>query len=182
MKRLPTIIFCLSLMVQNALAQSQVDQGANIGVLIAEVTLGNGPVTKREYDKFWTGIGANNPEDKQRIIMLLRVNFMAMQDYQREVWKCAEKAWNSRVVPKCEQSKVKLAQMKAAIQKSSPVSVLEVMEKNSTNLLEAAAKRGVFKSVNVAEGEQLSLELIQETKRNIDSMLSRFQQVLRINY
>lgn len=169
----------LSLIFLSANASAQ---DAGIGGVIQGIVMGSGPVTKAEYDKFWAQTGMTAPEDKARMIELLKKQFVFTQEYQREVWSCAEQAWNSRNIPTCEKATNKLALLKTEMQRIDNVDAVKPMEEYTTNLLSAAAKHEPMKNQNGGPAIPLSLEMIQSTKVNLDKMLSRFGQVLQPSF
>jgi hypothetical protein len=173
------IIFCL-FFATNALAQS-LDQGA-INSVVQEIVVGSGPVTKAEYDKFWGQFGATTAADRGQFINLMKQKFILAQEYQREVWICAEQAWNSRAVPACLGAKNKLALLTAEMKKNDAESALTPMSDYSTKLLAASAARGSIQNPNGGGEVALSLEMIKSTREGLDKMLARLGQVLRPNY
>lgn len=157
-------------------------QGTNINGVIQEIALGNGPITKAEYDKFWKELGMTKPEEKQVVIAAMRKNLMMSQEYQKEIWKCAEQAWLSRAVPKCPAAKAKFDLMKAEMQKVNQEEALKTIQENSDNLLKSAAAHTSVKGSKTSPSLPLNLETIQATEKSMDRMLSRFEQVLRVQY
>jgi len=149
--------------------------------MIQKIVMGKGPVTKEEYDGFWNGFGIKNESEKKRIIDAMRDNFVTMQQYQQEVWSCAETAWVSRQVPQCKNAKNLIAKIKNK-QSKSQGKMIQAMEKNTDNLLRASANRTEFKPEGALVGLPLTIENIRSTKININAILQRFEQVLRVRY
>ncbi len=167
--------------LSTAAAAQGVDQLA-LNSVVQQIATGSGPVTKAEYDKFWQQLGVNRSEDKAQMISVMKQRFVLAQEYQREVWICAEQAWNSRSAPRCEKAQSKLELLKADLQKSDSVGALSPLEDYSNNLLIAAAKHGSIQNPNGAGEVAVSLEMIKSTREGLDRMLVRFSQVLRPNY
>ncbi|MBU6140476.1 MAG: hypothetical protein KGP29_02825 [Proteobacteria bacterium] len=167
--------------LSTAAAAQGIDQIA-LNSVVQQIATGSGPVTKAEYDKFWQQLGVNRSEDKAKMIGVMKQRFVLAQEYQREVWICAEQAWNSHVVPRCENAQSKLGSLKADLEKTDSSGALSPLEDYSNNLLEAAAKRGSIQNPNGAGQVNVSLEMIKSTREGLDKMLVRFSQVLRPNY
>lgn len=166
-------------------AQSFAAQGgtspADVTLVIQEIASGSGPITKVEYDKFWQQMGITSREAKEVVIDNMRQNFLMTQEYQKEIWSCAEQAWISRVVPKCERAAAKISGLKMVMKQNGQEGALSPIEQNSKNLLEAAAKRQPMKGASGVE-VPLSLESIRAGKLATDTMLSRFERVLRVQF
>ncbi len=172
--------FVIFLLLSNiAQAQEGIDAGA-LNSVVQEIVTGSGPVTKQEYDKFWAQFGANTTEDRSRLIGLMKQRFMLTQEYQREVWICAEKAWNLRSVPGCEKAQNKLNLLKNEMKDNQ--AAVSPLEDYSANLLKAAASHGSIQNPNGNGDVPVSLEMIKTTRSGLDKMLSRLSQVMRPNY
>jgi hypothetical protein len=172
--------FVIFLLLSNiAQAQEGIDAGA-LNSVVQEIVTGSGPVTKQEYDKFWAQFGANTTEDRSRLIGLMKQRFMLTQEYQREVWICAEQAWNLRSVPRCEKAQNKLNLLKNEMKDNQ--AAVSPLEDYSTKLLKAAASHGSIQNPNGNGDVPVSLEMIKTTRSGLDKMLSRLSQVMRPNY
>jgi hypothetical protein len=174
-------ILFLVFLSANAEAQDAAGQLA-LNLVVQEISTGTGPVSKTEYDKFWQQLGVTKSDEKAQMIDVMKKRFVLAQEYQREVWICAEQAWNSRVVPRCEKAQTKLNLLKTEMQKSDSVSALSPLEDYSINLLGAAAKHTSIQNPNGSGEVPVTLEMIKSTREGLDKMLVRFSQVLRANY
>ena len=174
------IIFIL-LLSTNAFADQGVDQVA-LNSLVQEIATGTGPVTKAQYDKFWQQLGVTKSESKAQMIDVMKTRFVLAQEYQREVWNCAEQAWNSRSIPICPSAQNKLSALRAEMKKTESESMLNPMSDYSDNLLKAAANHGSIQNPNGEGQVQVTLEMIRSTRTGLDQMLNRFSQVLKVNY
>lgn len=180
MKLLKIFLFVFLASSSNLAAQGFDQNGVN--TVIQEIASGTGPITKAEYEKFWSQIGITNRADKEKVITMMRKNFLMTQEYQQEIWKCAEEAWMKQKIPNCEKAKSKFEIMRAEMKKLNQEKMLKPIEDVSTNLLQAASKHEVVKNSSGGAPMPLTLEMIQATRKNMESMLKRFEQVLRVTY
>jgi hypothetical protein len=165
----------------SASAQQASDQVA-LNSVMQEIVTGSGPITKAQYDKFWEQLGVTKADQKAQTIELMKRRFLLAQEYQREIWVCAEQAWNLRAVPQCVGLQNKLNLLRQEMGKNESELTLKPMTDYSDNLIKAAATRGSIQSPNGAGQVPVTLEMIQSTKKGLDQMLNRFAQVLKINY
>lgn len=172
-------LFIVLLLTNSAYAQEGIDVNG-LNSVVQEIVTGSGPVTKQEYDKFWSQFGASTTEDRSRLIGLMKQRFMLTQEYQREVWICAEKAWNLGSVPSCEKAQNKLNLLKNEMKDNQ--SAVSPLEDYSTKLLKAAASRGSIQNPNGNGEVPVNLEMIKSTRSGLDKMLNRLSQVMRPNY
>lgn len=170
---LVALIFCTPAFAQNL--------NANPSAIMQQIASGSGPLTKAEYEKFWQTVGATSRADKERMIVAMKEGFILTQEYQREIWLCVEQSWISRNVAKCEKAQQKLAVMQR-IMNDDQKAVIKKMDDNSKRLIQAAAKREDFKIAENAAPLKFSIENIRAIRENLERMLKRFEQVLRIEY
>lgn len=156
----------------------------DVGSIIKAITMGEGPLTKQEYDAFWAGLSATDAVARSQVIRVLKGKLVLTQEYQREIWICAEQAWNRRSVPRCEKARNKFSYLRTEMMKEgkSAISSIKPMEEYSDSILKAAATRGTIKNETTGEDVPLTLEKIKNTRDGLDKMLSRFSQVLRPNF
>lgn len=150
--------------------------------VIQQIVMGSGPVSRSEYDKFWQQFGITKAEDKAQLIDAMKQRFVLAQEYQREIWLCAEQAWNSRSVPPCIKAQNKLSLLRTEMKKSDSESMLSPMSDYSDKLLNAAANRTSIQNSNGTGEVPVTLEMIKSTRDGLDKMLVRLGQVLRPNY
>ncbi len=174
MKKILTLI--LVVFSTNLFAQ-QLDQ-KSINSVVQEIVMGEGPVTKAEYEKFWQPFGANNAQQRAQFINIMRQRFVLTQEYQREVWLCAEKAWNLKAVPPCTKAQNKLSVLKNEVG-ADYASAISPLEDYSTNLLKAAAAHKAIQNPNGQGQVEVNLAMIKSTREGLDRMLSRLSQVMR---
>ena len=172
----------LFLVFLSANAAAQDINTSALNSVVQQIVTGSGPVSREEYNKFWQQFGLTKAEDKAQLIDVMKQRFVLAQEYQREVWLCAEQAWNSRAIPRCERVENKLNLLRAEIKKRDSEFALTPMTDYSDKLLNAAAKRTSIQNPN-GDGEvQVTLEMIKSTRDGLDKMLVRLSQVLRPNY
>lgn len=174
-------ILFLIFLASAANAQQELDQLA-INSVVQEIVTGSGPITKAQYDKFWGQLGVTKADQRAQMIDAMKQRFVLAQEYQREVWGCAEQAWNSRAIPQCVGAQNKLNLLREEMKKTESESMLKPMADYSDNLIKAAATRGTIQSPSGSGQVSVTLEMIQSTKKGLDQMLNRFAQVLKINF
>lgn len=180
MKKFLSILICIScLFSTNAFANSSLSSSA--GSAVAGLYAGTGKISKEQYDAFWDKVGVKSRSEKEQVIGFMRDNFLLIQDYQIQVWKCAEQAWTARKVPTCNKMRTKLGQVQANFKKVGQEDSLTRLTRSSDSVINAAATHGKFTMSNGHEG-QMSLELIQSTGASLDALFSRFEQVLKVEY
>ena len=113
----------------------------------------------------------------------MRENFLLMQDYHREVWRCAEVAWNMRKVPPCNVLKDKRKRLEGHLGKfgAGEKESLDKLIHSSKTIINAAANRSSFSFEGLPK-TQMSLRLIKSTEKNLSNFFSRFDQILRVDY
>lgn len=167
---------------QTAKTPANASNPSAIVAIIQQIATGQGKITKAEYDNFWQQLGITTRAEKSIVIKDMRSNFLLMQNYQKEIWKCAEQSWKVRKVAKCPAADARLAQVKVEMKKINQEHVLKDIEKNSNNLLQSAAKRESVRNTNNNVDFSLSLETIKATEERMERMLKRFETVLREEY
>lgn len=194
MKKILLTLFCVFLS-QNSLAQgftpmpgkapqTASSQMYDVGAMMPsmrKIATGHGKITKAEYDAFWGDLGLTTTAQKSQVIGVMRQNFLAVQDYQKELWKCAKQAWITQKVPACERAQAKLVTIRKNMKDSGQSPMLQSMETQGEEVLNAAAKRSTIKAGNGFD-LQLSLEVIEDTSRTVEQVFSRFDQVLSVEY
>jgi hypothetical protein len=173
------ILFIVFLFSFNAKAQ-QFNPNVS-GAAFADLYLGNGEVTKEQYDDFWNGVGVKSRQEKEIVVTSMRNNFLLIQEHQIEVWACAQKAWESRKVPKCSNLEKKFKLLSASMNKSGQKDSITKIKDSSKSIIKTAATRGIYKLDGGAE-MRMSLELIKNTRSNLGKLFSRFDKVLRMDY
>ena len=97
MKIIQLTIIALFLTASSAFAQyNQLiktnQEAMSMQTALQELMLKQGEITREDYNNFWSKVNANSFQEKQRLISLIRKNFILIQEYNREMWNCAESA------------------------------------------------------------------------------------------
>ncbi len=153
----------------------------NPGIIIQQIAAGTGALSKAEYDQFWQTLGISSRADKERMIGLLRSGFLLMQEYQKEIWSCVETSWISRATVRCDRARQKFNLMNATMNEEQKLA-LKKMDENSQRMILAAAKREDFEISKDAVPLKFSIENIKAIRGNLEKMLKRITQVLRVEY
>jgi len=153
----------------------------NVATVIQQIATGKGEVTKAEYERFWQSIGVTSRAEKAKMVESMRSGFLLTQEYQKEVWVCVERAWNTRSAVKCEKAQKKMEAMKKEMNKDQ-ISVVENLNQNSQRMIQAAAKHEDFQIASGATPIKLNVENIRAIRESLERMLKRLEQVLRVDY
>jgi hypothetical protein len=107
---------------------------------------------------------------------------MLIQEYTREIWVCAEKAWiSSKKVP-C----TKASQIIENLKKASPMpeqhELYRLIEKNYADILESAANKTPLQTPNTTTTTTLTLESIRTYRKSIEESLEKMNKVLSVEY
>ncbi len=174
-------IFLLIILLFSTNALAKESDQAMANAAMNDLNIENSRITKAQYDDFWNKAGAKNRKEKEQTILLMKDNFLSIQDYQREVWKCAEQAWNSKKISKCNGSEAKLKLLQANFKKNNQEDAMMKFKESSEAIIKAAANRGKYTPTGGKE-VQMSLELIKTTRNNLDKIFSKFEQILKVDY
>lgn len=179
--RLIIILFFLS--NSNAFAQYKELLKSNQNALgmqnaLQELMLKQGNVTRQDYDNFWNKLGINSRQEKEMTINSIKKNFLLIQEYNREMWSCAQTAWYTSKIPDCPKAQERLTTLKKNSKMKEQAELFKIIEENFDNILKASANKTEIKGKNGANYGKISLEIIISSKDNIDKILNRFNQVL----
>lgn len=164
----------------SALAQ-QADQ-EKISRALSGIMTGSGKITKEQYNIFWSEVGVEgNKQEKRKVIASIQSDFLAIQSYQREIWKCAEKNWVSKKNIPCASADSKISKIRANLKKLNQEAALKPVEDSSYNILSAAAKRSSTFKAGTAD-LPFSLEFIKRTREKMDGVFSRIDQLFKEEY
>lgn len=179
MKKIFLVIFFFLIFGNNVFASGP-DQAA-ISQALANLYSSEKPVTKAQYDEFWKQTGVKSRSEKEQVIAFMKDNLLSMQDYQRETWRCAEDSWKAGKIMQCSNMKKKLDLLQISFKKIGQESSLTQVKEASDAILKAAATHGQLTFPNVPKA-QMSLEMIQKTKANLDKVFDKFSTILRMDY
>lgn len=179
MKRFFFVVFCFFIFTSKVFA-NQPDQVA-VSQALASLYSSEGKVTKEQYNEFWQKVGVKNRQEKEKVVSFMKDNFLSVQDYQRETWKCAEESWKAKKILQCVNMKNKLDIVQNSFKKLGQESSLDQIKEASNSVLKAAASHGEIEFPN-SQKVQISLELIQKTRANLDKIFEKFNVILRVEY
>lgn len=182
MKHFLTTFFCALIALGSFNASAQESQQTGITAAMTDIFAGEGAVTQRQYDSFWSVVGVKNQSEKRQVIIFMRQNFLSAQDYQREVWECAKTAWIEKKNPECSKLKVKFNIVQGDAQDEVQKATLANMEKVADMIIQAAADHGTFALEEGSRQVPMSLALINSMKENLDKCYARFDAVLNLEY
>ncbi len=145
---------------------------------LQELLMKQGEITRQDYDNFWNKIGINSRQEKERAIASIKKNFVLIQEYNREMWNCAETAWYSSKVPPCPKAQEKLSLLKKDAKMTEQFELFKIIEENFTNIIYASANKGDIKGKDGVNFGKISLEIIKTSRDNIEKILNRFNKIL----
>lgn len=174
-------IFLLIILLFSTNASASQSDRAMANAAMNDLNIENTKVTKAQYDDFWKKAGVKNRQEKEQVILLMKSNFLSIQDYQREVWKCAEQAWNSKKNSKCQGAEAKLKLLQEGFKKNNQGDAMTKFKESSDEIIKAAANHGKYTPADGKEA-QMSLELTKTTRSNLDKIFSKFEQILKVDY
>lgn len=163
----------------NAYSQSEMSQ--NISSEFSKIILSNEKITKNDYNNFWKQTGIKSREEKMNLIVALKNSFVALQEYNKDVWECAEKSWIANKEIDCAKLKKSTNTLKNIFYNSPEINKFKEMEKKFNELIEASSRRGVDndKNNNSKNFKQITLADIQKTKEDTKKMLERADIILQ---
>ena len=140
---------------------------------------GTGDLTNEEYREFWRLMPYKNESERQELIKFLKENYVDMMLYQREVWACADKAWQTQKVIKCDLAIAYENNMNMLFRrKGLDISHLKKGQSHSRQLWKAASERTSFKS-NDGRIVDLSYEMITQVRASLENTFKRYSQALK---
>ncbi len=174
-----TLLVCgLFLLSANAWAQS-FSSSQTDPALASLSASDSGKITKQEYDNFWGYFyAALSATSRAGLIAPLKQQLVTEKECEKELWICAEQAWNSRSVPRCEKGRNKLGLVRANMLGDGNKAQLKVTEDRFDNVLKASARR---ESLDSTEGP-ITLEKIKSSQVESDKLLNKLSQVLKVDY
>ena len=172
------ILFFLTCL--NAYSQSEMSQ--NISREFTKIILSPEKITKNDYNNFWKQTGITSQQEKINFIVSMKNSFMAVQEYNRDVWDCAEKSWIANKEIDCPKLKKSANNLKNIFNNSAEIDKFKEMEKNFTELIKVSSRRGANtdKSANGSKVfKQITLADIQKTKEDTKKILDRGDIILQ---
>jgi len=153
-------------------------EALNMQKAMQELMMKQSEITREDYNNFWSKLGANSPQEKTRVIASIKKNFILIQEFNREMWNCAESAWYSSKLNLCPKAQEKLSALKQNAKMKEQFDLFNILEENLNNIIKSAANKTDIKGKDGTNFGKLSIESIRVSRDNIDKMLNRFDRVL----
>lgn len=150
--------------------------------ILQEIIFKNGSVTRADYEKFWSKAGVSSATDKERVIASTKKSFVLMQEYTKEIWICAEKAWLSSKKLPCTKANEIIDRMKKISGMQEQQELYRLIEKTYDEILYAAANKTPLKSPQNNTSSNLSLESIRIYRKSIEDSLEKINKVLSVEF
>jgi hypothetical protein len=187
MKIIQLTIIALFLTFSSAFAQynqlTKTNQDAmSMQNALQELMLKQDEITREDYNNFWSKVNANSPQEKARAIASIKKNFVLIQEYNREMWNCAETSWYSSKIDPCPKAQEKLASLKKDSKMKEQNDLFNIIEENLNNIIKSAANKTDIKGKDGTSFGKISIESIKSSRDNINKMLNRFDRVLVIEF
>jgi|APGre2960657423_1045063.scaffolds.fasta_scaffold05540_2 membrane peptidoglycan carboxypeptidase len=187
MKIIQLTIIALFLTASSAFAQyNQLiktnQEAMSMQTALQELMLKQGEITREDYNNFWSKVNANSFQEKQRLISLIRKNFILIQEYNREMWNCAESAWYSSKINTCTKAQEILTGLKKDAKMKEQLDLFNTIEENLNNVIKAAANKNEIKGKDGTSLGKITIEAIKNSRNNIDKILARFDRILSVEY
>ena len=163
----------------NAYSQSVMSQ--NISREFTKIILSPEKITKNDYNNFWKQTGIKSREEKMNLIITMKNSFVAVQEYNKDVWDCAEKSWIANKEIDCAKLKKSANNLKNIFYNSPEIDKFKEMEKKFTELIKVSSRRGIDsdKDNSSKNFKQITLTDIQKTKEDTKKILERADIILQ---
>jgi len=176
------LLFCSQAMAQLGMNEKMANDTIAIQSVLQEIMLRPGKVTRADYNRFWEKTGVTSNTEKERVIASAKKNFIMIQEYTREIWICAEKAWISSKNPPCTKASQILENLKKASPMPEQQELYRLIEKNYADILNSAANKTPLQTPNTTTTTTLTLESIRTYRKSIDESLEKINKVLSVEY
>ena len=150
--------------------------------ILQEIMFKEGKVTRADYEKFWGRAGVSSIADKERVIASTKKSFVLMQEYTKEIWICAEKAWLSSKKLPCTKANEIIDRMKKLSGMTEQQELYKLIEKTYDEILDAAANKTPLKSPQNTTSTTLSLESIRIYRKSIEDSLEKINKILSVEF
>ena len=173
------IIILVLLTCSKAYSQSQIAN--NISQELSNIMLSKEKITKKDYNNFWSKTGVKSKEEKINFIYSMKSSFVVIQEYNREVWDCAEKSWISNKEIECKNLQKSIENINKILVDSADIEKFKKMENGFNEMIKGSARRG--KDIELGNGskifQEITLGSIQEIKKKTNLMLERVNVILQ---
>jgi hypothetical protein len=154
----------------------------NISREFTKIILSPEKITKNDYNNFWKQTGITSQQEKINFIVSMKNSFMAVQEYNRDVWDCAEKSWIANKEIDCPKLKKSANNLKNIFNNSAEIDKFKEMEKNFTELIKVSSRRGDNSDTSTNGSKvfkQITLADIKKTKEDTKKILERTDIILQ---
>lgn len=187
MKFLKIILGIYLILSSNAFANIQmnnkmVEDTIALQGILQEIMLKTGKVSRADYEKFWGRAGVTSSVDKERVIASTKKSFVLMQEYTKEIWICAEKAWLSSKKLPCTKANEIIDRMKKLSGIPEQQELYKLIEKTYDEILNAAANKTPLKTPQNSTSTNLSLESIKIYRKSIEESLEKINKILSVDF
>ena len=173
------IIIIILLTSSKAYSQSQIAN--NVSQELSNIMLSKEKITKKDYNNFWSKTGVKSREEKINFIFSTKNSFLLIQEYNREVWECAEKSWIVNKEIECKNLKKSIENIKKILVDPTDIEKFKTMENGFNEMIKVSARRN--KNIELGNGakisQEITLESIQEIKKKTNLMLERINIILQ---
>ncbi len=160
----------------------QKEMTQEIQKVVHEILIKNGEITREDYNNFWNKVGANSPNEKEQYITSFKKNFLVIQEYNREMWNCAEKNWLASKTLPCPKAKEKIENMKKNMVMKEQLAMFSTIEEGFNSILKASANKTDIVSKDGINIGKISLETIRKSRDDSDKFLKKFNRILTMNF
>ena len=157
-------------------------QNSGIQGALQEIMLKQTKITRKDYDNFWQKVGINSPQEKEMAIASIKKNFITMQEYNREIWNCAEQAWYKSQVIKCSKADAIMNKFKEDNAMKDQGDLIKLIESSYQNIITAAATKQELTGKDGTKMGKLDLATIQASRKTVDDSLKKFDRILAVNF
>jgi len=173
------VVIIVFLTSSKAYSQSQIAN--NVSQELSNIMLSKEKITKKDYNNFWSKTGVKSREEKANFILSIRSSFLLIQEYNREVWECAEKSWIANKEIECKNLKKSIEKINKILVDSADIEKFKKMENGFNEMIKGSARRS--NNIELGNGSKISqeitLESIQEIKKKTNLMLDRINIILQ---
>jgi len=166
-------------------AFSQETYSARVSKKLMEIATSSQKITKKEYDDFWNSTGIKSRDQKINFINSMRYNFILIQEFNKILWDCAEKAWVANKKIKCQELNNNLNKIKTNLISEIGEDEFKKVENNFNYIIETASNRGIDKNnpnANIQPANMITLEKIKIAKINTQNLLDRINILLQPDF
>jgi len=144
------------------------------------------PLTRIEYDLFWSKLSSFTIAEKKEFISLMRAKQSDLMDFNLYTWECADQAWMKRQSVKCPKASEVWGRFSKRLHETHGVSSDAVralpMLENHKRIISAASQRHSYRSVSGEVFDLSDRKVILETIFSFKARAERLNKVLSENF